>query len=264
MEVGLISKILSRNASNTVVKSIKASFKPVRRLRKITISKPYQQKLEINAYSPINYFKDRINDVFKEMRSIYGNIPLWVNYSMFPSAVSWNLGSVQATHSLLVYGEKQFAKEFLSRLNEIIRNDELNVANDINIVNQNSSTNIQSLSNVDSEKSPLPNALLKTANNTSSRSSLLGASSLIAGLAGIVLALSFFSNRRSSNSKQRVSRQAALKAAISSVSELMSAPPILENEEFAGECWRFKLSNYEVTVDSKGMVTEVRRVEEND
>ncbi|MEM3765813.1 MAG: hypothetical protein QXU46_02155 [Candidatus Bathyarchaeia archaeon] len=263
MEVGLISKILSRNASNTTAKSTKASFKPARRLRKITISKPYQQKLEINAYSPSNYFKDRINDVFKEMRSIYGNIPLWVNYSMFPSAVSWNLGSVQATHSLLVYGEKQFAKEFLSRLNEIIRNDELSVANGISILNQNGSTNIQSLSNVDSDKSPLPNALLKTANNTSSRSSLLGASSLIAGLAGIVLALSFFSNRRSSNSKQRVSRQAALKAAISSVSELMSEPPILENEEFTGQCWRFKLSNYLVTVDGKGMVTEVRRVGEN-
>jgi hypothetical protein len=63
---------------------------------------------------------------------------------------------------------------------------------------------------------------------------------------------------------QRVSRQTALKAAINSVSELMSTPPVLQNEEFTGNCWRFKLSDYMVTVDSKGVVTEIRRVKEND
>jgi hypothetical protein len=264
MEVGLISKLISRKTSNTEVKGTKAFFKPSRKLQKITISKPYQQKLEIIAYCPGNYFKDRISNVFKEMRSIYGNVPLWVNYSMFPSAISWNLGSMQATHNLLVYGEKQYVKEFLSRLSEIVRNDELNVANGISILNQDGSNPIQSLSNVNSDEHPLPTALQKIANDTRFRSGLLGASSLIAGLAGIALALSFFSNRRSGNSKRRVSREVALKAAISSVSELTSTPPVLQNEEFTGNSWRFKLSNYMVIVDSKGVVTEIRRVEEND
>lgn len=264
MEVGLISKLLSRKDSNTVVKSTKAFFKPSRRLRKITISKPYQRKLEINAYSTSNYFKDRIADVFKEMRSIYGNIPLWVNYCMFPSAVSWNLGSVQATHDIHVYGEKQYAKEFLSRFNEIIRNDMLNVANGISILNQDTPDLFKNLLEADLVEQPLPEALQKTGSNTTLRSGLLGTSSLIAGLAGIVLALSLFSSRRSSNRTQRVGRLAALKAAMNSVVDLMSTPPILEKEEFTGSNWRFKLSNYLVTVNNKGVVTEIRKVEEDD
>jgi len=179
---------------------------------------------------------------------------------MFPSTVSWNLGSVQAVHSLLVYGEEQLAKEFISRFNEIIRNDESNIANSINILSHNAPDDVQSLTDAQS----LPVAIQKKVSNTTLRSGLLGASGLIAGLAGIALALSFFSNRRSCNSMQRVSRQTALKAAINSVSELMSTPPVLQNEEFTGNCWRFKLSDYMVTVDSKGVVTEIRRVKEND
>jgi hypothetical protein len=265
MEISVIPKILSRKTSNTAVEGTKAFFKPKRRLRRLTVAKPFQQKLDITAYSPKNYFKDRIADMFKEMRSTYGNIPLWIKYSMFPSSVSWNLGSVQATHSLHVYGEEQYAKEFLSRFYEIIRNDGLNsFMNGINILNQDPSKWVQNLSKSDSNEKPLPTTLQKTASNTTLRSGLLGASGLIAGLAGIVLALSFFSSRRSSNSKQRVSRQNALQAAVNSVSELTSTTPILENEEFTGNCWRFKLSNYMVTVSNKGVVTEIRKAEEND
>jgi hypothetical protein len=264
MEVSLIPKLHSKKTSSTIVKGANVFFKPSRRLRKLTISKPYQQRLEINAYSPINYFKDRIADVFNEMRSIYGNIPLWVNYFMFPSTVSWNLGSVQAVHSLLVYGEEPLAKEFISRFNEIIRNDESNIANGINILSHNARDEVQSLTKVSQDMQYLPAAIREKVGNMTLQSRLLGASGLIAGLAGIALALSFFSNRRSRNSQRCVSRQVALKTAINSVSELMPTPPVLENEEYTGNCWRFKLSDYVVTVDSKGVVTEIRRVEEND
>lgn len=262
MEVGLISSLFSRKGSSSMVKGVRVHFKPRKLLRKLMVSEPYQQKLEINAYSPATYFTERIACVFDEMRSIYGNIPLWINYAMVPSTVSWNLGSVKAIHNILVYGEKKFVKDFLSRFEKIIESDKSNTSG-INILSHNTSNDVQGYSNLNSGQ-PLPVAIQGTSSSMTFRSSLLSASSLIAGLAGIALALSFLSSKRSSNSKQRVSRQDALKAAIDSVSEILHGPPILENEEFVGNCWRFKLSNYVVTVDSKGVVTQIRRVQEND
>jgi len=106
----------------------------------------------------------------------------------------------------------------------------------------------------------LPATLQSSVKKTTLGPDFLSISSLIAGLSGVILALSFFSNRGSRSAKQRITRKEALEAAVSSVSDLTSTTPILENEEFSGNRWHFNISNYKVTVNNRGLVTEVRKV----
>jgi len=260
----MIPKMLSRNSSKNQPKNARVVLKPKTRLTKLKVANPVQQQVKVVAYSPKSFFKDSITNVFKEMTSTYGNIPLWVDYSMHPESVSWNLGSIQATHNVNVRGEEQFVKELLSRFNDAIGDSLKSPGNGISILSQSPSESSQNLvKNVTNIKT-LSTALQKTDKKTTFSSELLSASGLIAGLAGVVLALSFFSGRRSSGrSAQRVSRQGALRAALNSVSDLTSNP-VLESEEFTADSWHFSISDYIVTVNSKGTVTEVRRRTKND
>ena len=261
MEIGMIPKILSRNTAKNPLKSINVVFKPKTLLRKLSVAKPVQQKVKIVAYSPKSLFKDRITNVFKQMTKTYGNIPLWIEYSMHPASISWNLGNVQAAHDIRVYGEEQYAKEFLSRFGELIRTDASDsFGNPINILSQNPSEWTGNLLKSAINEKLLPATLQKTTKKTGFRHDLLSASSLIAGFAGVILALSFFSNRKSKNAKRKVTRKEALQAAIKSVGDLTPTTPVLESEEFTGNQWHFNISNYKVTVNNRGVVTEVKKV----
>jgi len=261
MEIGMIPKIFSGNTAKNPLEGINVAFKPKTRFRKMSVAKPVQQKVKIVAYSPKTLFKDRIASMFKEMTKTYGNIPLWIEYSMYPASVSWNLGNVEGTHNIRVYGEKQYAKEFLSRFGEMIRTDASDSFGDpINILSQNPSEWTGNLLKSAVNEKLLPVPLQSTPKETGFRQNLLSASSLIAGLTGVILALSFFSNKRSKNAKRRVTRNEALQAAIKSVGDLTSTNPVLESEEFAGNYWHFNISNYKVTVNNRGIVTEVKKV----
>lgn len=259
----MITKMLSGNSSKNQPRSVRVVLKPKTRLRKLRVANPVQQQVKVVAYSPRSFFRDSITNVFKEMTGTYGNIPLWIDYSMHPESVSWNLGSIQATHNVDVRGEEQFVKELLSRFYETIGDSLKNPGNGINILSRSPSESGQNLlKNMTNIKS-LSTALQKTDKKTAFSTDLLSASGLIAGLAGVVLALSFFSSRRLGRPDQRVTRQDALRAALNSVSDLTSNP-VLEGEEFTADSWHFNISDYMVTVNSKGTVTEVRRRTRND
>jgi len=262
MEINLIKKLFSK-ASDDLMKHWKFSLRPSTRLRKLLITKPVERRLSIRSYAPEKYFSGRISDVYREMRDVYGNIPLWVKYSSFPTSVSWNLGNVYALHNIHVYGEDKYVKEFLLRLGEVLSSDRLgDITAGVNILDKVLSQFINDFPKNDDSKL-LPAELQKNHGETTLRSSLLNTSGLIAGLAGTVLALSLFSLRKSNNQKHRVSREEALQAAIACVKRVTSTSPILRSEEFVRGHWHFILSNYLVTVSSNGKVIEIREVKNN-
>jgi len=265
MEIGIAKKILRKNNPQNTLRNTTVLLKPGKLQRKRAIVKPAQHKVSVIALSPTGFFKDGIADIHKEMTKTYGNIPLWVKYTTVPNSVSWNLGATNAVHNLHVYGEEQFTKEFLSRFSEMLASAASNkFGNGITILSQNPLQLVQEVAKGTSSLAALPSVIQKTDNKANSHSDLLGTSGLIAGLAGVILALSFFSIRKSGNSKRHVTRKEALQAAIDSVGDLASATPVLKGEDFTGNEWHFNLSDYAVTVNNRGAVTEIRKAEEND
>jgi hypothetical protein len=264
VEVSLARKILRRRKpAEKALAGVDIFLKPKRLRRKRALMKPTQQRLSITTYSPKETVKNTITEIYGQMTKTYGNLPLWIKYYALPSSVSWNLGSVQATHNLHVYGEAQFTNEFLSRLGEMLKQPlSNNLESEIQTVNQNPLRLTQKTLQGTSSMAMLPAAIQKTDKKTSLGSNLLGTSGLIAGLAGVVLAMSFFSNRRSNNSKKNIAREEALQNAIKSVSDLTTSTPVLRFEEYTGKEWHFHFSDYTVTVTNRGLVTEVNRVEE--
>jgi len=263
VEIHLIKKLFSK-ASDNSIKPFSISLKPSTRFRKLSITRPAEHRLSISSYAPKGYFSEKISNIFREMQDIYGNIPLWVKYSSFPMSASWNLGNIFALHNIHVYGENKYVKEFLLRLGEVLSSSGLgNVVDRTNVLDEAFSKLIDNSSKDNLDSKFLPAELQKNYEKSTLRSSLLNTSGLIAGLAGVVLALSLFSLRGPKNSSRHVSREEALQAAIDCVRHITSTTPILKSEEFVRNRWRFVLSNYMITVNSKGKVIEIKEVKNN-
>ena len=110
------------------------------------------------------------------------------------------------------------------------------------------------------------NAVLPTELRTTKTSALqnsLGASGLIAGFAGLIMALSFYNNRKSPNSK-KISRDEALNLALNTIADFTSETPKLEHESLKGNSWHFTISNYNVIVNNRRGITNVRRLQKNE
>lgn len=257
-----LSRLLKREGTVDPLESINLFLKPKKALRKVSVASPTSQKIQVVASSPREFISDKVTEVFKGMQKMYGNIPLWIEYSMLPISVAWNLGSVKGGHNINAYGGTQYVKEFMSRLSNVLSLNEINSTDSaIQVLTGEQLQSQSSVKTLQSNDKLMPAAVQSNTKQGLLSSNILGASGLIAGLAGIALAMSYFSSKGGAkNKKPMATRQEALDTAIKSVAQVSPTSPVLEGEEYAGNNWQFDLSGYRVEVNKEGKVTEIRKV----
>lgn len=255
----LFKKYLNKNKDSEVSSDFYSIYKP--KSKKINVNDPTQRELTITAYAPTNFFKDKISQSFKEITDLYGNVPLWVRYSMSPMAVSSNLQSVKAKHKINVYGERAYVQKFLSTLKKDVLTEIESGHRDDFIVLSEDPKGWADITNSPYEVNDdnlLPEDLKKSVKEGKSFRNILNAVGVFAGVVSILFALSVLI-RRNRNTSQ-ITQEQALQTAVEQLTCLIGKKPELKKSELSRNGWSFLLSDYLVNVDRKGSITSIRRV----
>jgi hypothetical protein len=261
VEINLNQRTSEKTVHEETVTSEFLFLKPSSFPRRPKIIHSSKKKLSLTTYSQPGLFKNLVSSIYTQMLKTYGNIPLWVEYSVYPHAVSWNLRLTQATHKLFVYGDKEVTEEFMHRFSDTTQC--------IQSKNNSyfSSFGTEQSQSVDYEPINLPASSLLPSDTKKSywsgkkHSDLFSMVGLVAGVTGLLLEICLL-NKKKQIFKQNVTRQEALNAAFSSISSMISKKPELKTEKRIGDKWEFVISGYAVLVNKKGQVEKIRKVTE--